>query len=175
MYLGMSRDVHAEGNFQQALREAYRGYAVKQVGGGVRDMIQANPDVSVSTSRFSLLVEALKEYFHTTSGTPPLAGSLPDMISSTAHYLALQNLYRSRAQQEREEFARTLAGVLARHQLPPDFVSASEIENFCRRADRVGRVCTRSLGEEWREVRKGLGEMLSDEAFADPLQTPLVW
>ena len=57
--------------------------------------------VTSKSSKFWFLVAALRHFVdHEGDGKLPLPGSIPDMHSSTAHFIALQRVYQEKAESE---------------------------------------------------------------------------
>lgn len=55
-------------------------------------------DLLFQSKLFWILVRSLKDFLATDSdGWLPVPGVLPDMTAETAHYINLQNIYRSQA------------------------------------------------------------------------------
>lgn len=61
-------------------------------------MFPRNNLSSLQSKLFWILVRSLKDFLISDSdGWLPVTGVLPDMTAETAHYINLQNIYRSQA------------------------------------------------------------------------------
>ena len=69
---------------------------------------------------------------------PPISPKLPDMHSSTASYIALQNLYKQQFLHDLARFKGDLSEVLTSVGLPSTAVPDEEVENFARNVAAVG-------------------------------------
>ena len=97
MIKSMSQDFHAEENFAQAHKHAYLAYSPLELDldhlGALRDHSKENAPVLHS------MLLALDQFVGKT-GTAPLSGTIPDMVSSTSSYLELQCCYQRQAQED---------------------------------------------------------------------------
>jgi amyloid beta precursor protein binding protein 1 len=121
---------------------------------------------------FWVLAAALRRFVAAEGGgLPPLGGALPDMHSTTAAYLALQRLYREKAEADAaavERHARAVAeagGAAA--------PTAAEVRRFCRHARHLRVVRAPPLAEELRaaagsRAARALREALASEERAAP-------
>ena len=67
----------------------------------------------MQSSNFWLMVRALKEFqSRSPTASLPLTGSLPDMKATSATYVKLQNVYRAKAEEDKQEFASILQAVV---------------------------------------------------------------
>ena len=126
----MARDPSREVNFEEALREAHLVWADGRVsedvravldrvdegsflrdairsemdveggGGGDGSLSGGGPEIPPHVLQFQLLVLALKRFLSSNDDYPPLEGTIPDMTSDTARYVALQEAYRHQAKRD---------------------------------------------------------------------------
>jgi len=85
------------------------------------------------------LLRALRRFAEEHRGYPPLAGTVPDMTSTTERYVALQAAYRARAGEDAEAM---------RALLPAGAAGEEELRTFCKNCRFVRRIATRSAEEE---------------------------
>jgi amyloid beta precursor protein binding protein 1 len=165
-----------EENFDEALRAAFHAWTPARVpaeaaavladplasdppppptaGGDAADAA-ANPNNTNADPNFWVLVAALRAFVeHEGGGTrPPLEGSLPDMASTTAAYVALQRCYRDKAVADAAAVAAHAKSVLRKLGRDENEVSAEEVRRACRHARHVRVVRFKSLAEEWHGAR----------------------
>ncbi|GAA5895368.1 hypothetical protein JCM6882_006233 [Rhodosporidiobolus microsporus] len=134
-------------------------------------------NVNASSSNFWLLLHSLRTFVRSSSsssgaGLLPLSGALPDMKSSSSSYVALQQLYKTKAREDRDEVRRLLRELCARLGVEEDRVKEEEVESFVKHAAWVKVVRGRSLKEEEAEGRSRLkgktGALLSAASFQSP-------
>jgi hypothetical protein len=80
-------------------------------------------------------VKALKafvEHASNTSGLLPLSAALPDMHTSTASYINLQNLYKKQATADANLFKKCLTKVLVDFGLDPEAISETDADEFVK-------------------------------------------
>ncbi|KAJ2601815.1 NEDD8-activating enzyme E1 regulatory subunit [Coemansia sp. RSA 1804] len=89
--------------------------------------------------RFWLLANALRRYMASDYAEEklPLSGTIPDMKADTRGYIALQTVYKSKAEQDKSEFVKHLAGVLEEAGLPGNHFEQEEIDDFCKNASKL--------------------------------------
>jgi len=82
-----SRDFSKEACFNEAFNNAYKAFATTLLKGNVEDIFNDNKiNDSTQKSPFWVCATALHRYYQA-NNTFPLAGSLPDMTSTTDYYL----------------------------------------------------------------------------------------
>lgn len=200
----MAIDFNMEINFQEAFKEAYRAYTPKNLSDDslaalisiyrshidpTTQTLRFNtlpPSTSASTLHFHLLVCALALYLDLkpdtglTSKPPPLAGTIPDMASTTEHFVHLQSIYQHQAREEGSLFRAVLDGVLREAGLPTDHIPQEEVEVFTKNATNFLSVCTGSMEKELsdsveEELKERVKDVLENDLFEDPAQTPILW
>lgn len=105
-------------------------------------------------------MKALKAYtLHSSNPTYllPLVPSLPDMHSSTSSYVALQNLYKARAQKDSDLYKECLREVLEGVGLEGDAIDEEDVDGFVKHSQML-------LCERGRELKVQLErEDVADE------------
>jgi amyloid beta precursor protein binding protein 1 len=109
--------------------------------------------------------------FYKTHGMLPLPGSVPDMKSRSADYIALQNVYKSKARADVAEIVASVREIeISLSKKTP--VEESEIEAFCKNAAHIKLVrgkplpvyrLDRKLEWTWGDRAKFAFNALSDE------------
>lgn len=214
---GMSRDFNKEQNFEEAVKEAYRAFSSKTLPEEVLDLLvlQENKYLSAESSEFDFLMRALQLFLDAqqppdnslqpqfgtatwralpaaqrwSTASPPLGGSIPDMVSTTAFFVGLQQLFQTKARADRLTFKSILSNVISeatRSSVPHAAMkmtrtSAAEISDdsidiFCRNVFNVRAVTTRTVVAE-RQTAPAAEALASavDDPFEDPVQTPIYW
>ncbi|KAF8273387.1 hypothetical protein EI94DRAFT_1715778 [Lactarius quietus] len=90
-----------EENFDEAVAQAYRAWTPTDVPSHLVELFSA---MSRPLTPFGHLLEALRLFSERPSHVLPLNATLPDMKSDTEGYVRLQNLYRTQAAEELEQF-----------------------------------------------------------------------
>lgn len=196
---GMAIDFKTEINFEEAVRESYRAYTVKEIS---QDTLKAifsiyssrlNSDGKLALksddSNFYFLASALALYLGiqpTSNGEfsiakpPPLSGAIPDMTSTTEMYVELQRLYQQQAESDAKQLKSLLTDVLATAGRLPNSISEEEVDTFCKNAANLLSLKTSALEDELsgsgnsssKEIVK---DVLENDLFDDPAQTPILW
>lgn len=99
--LNAQRRAPDEENFDEAVAQAYRAWTPTVVP---QDLVKLFTDVTIPSTPFAHLLSALRSFSECPPHVLPLSATLPDMKSDTEGYVRLQNLYRTQAAVEREQF-----------------------------------------------------------------------
>ncbi|KAJ2862815.1 hypothetical protein GGI22_002097 [Coemansia erecta] len=101
--------------------------------------------------RFWLLANALRRYMASdyAGGKLPLSGTIPDMKADTKGYIALQKVYKNKADQDKSEFVKHMAHVLEEAHLPADYFTQEEIDVFCKNANKLRLRRTSAVHDEY--------------------------
>lgn len=76
--------------------------------------------------------------FYTKHNELPLPGAVPDMKAVSADYIALQNIYKTKAREDCAEVTATVRSLEKQYQRPADMaVDNKEIEAFCKGAAHI--------------------------------------
>ena len=78
----------------------------------------------------------------------PLRGSIPDMVSDTSRFVALQNAYKTKAQQDIESVTSRVERLLLDINKPYDFIDVQLVKLFCKNSYFLQAIRYRSLEEE---------------------------
>ncbi|SCZ96749.1 BZ3500_MvSof-1268-A1-R1_Chr4-1g06682 [Microbotryum saponariae] len=144
---------HDDENFDEAVT-LFRRAGTKT---GIPSEVQAlfdDPscsDVSASSANFWLLLHAVRLFtLHASnpSGLLPLSGALPDMKAHSSVYVGLQNVYRTKAQQDLHLVTSLLSQLLQSLGLDRSRIEVEEIETFVKHSAYLKVVRGRSLRME---------------------------
>ncbi|KAJ8435477.1 hypothetical protein Cgig2_033216 [Carnegiea gigantea] len=89
-----------EENYKEAADASFKVFAPQGISSNLERILNDScADISSNSSDFWVMVAALKEFItHEGAGEVPLDGSIPDMTSSTEHYVNLQKVYQAKAE-----------------------------------------------------------------------------
>ncbi|KAJ1819017.1 NEDD8-activating enzyme E1 regulatory subunit, partial [Coemansia sp. RSA 2598] len=89
--------------------------------------------------KFWLMAKALRRFTESaySGGALPLSGAIPDMKADTQRYIALQRVYKQKADQDKAELTRHIHEVLEAAGLPQTYISQPEIDLYCKNAHRL--------------------------------------
>jgi len=107
-----------EENFDEAVAQAYRAWTPTVTP---PHLVELFTDKTIPLNSFGHLLAALRSFTERSQHVLPLSATLPDMKSDTESYVRLQNLYRTQAAEEREQF-RALLSVPVQSELVDLFV-----------------------------------------------------
>ena len=95
-----------EENFDEADSQAYRCWTETTVPSDISVLFQdpALSSLTPASPLFFHLLFALQQFTLRPPYTLPLTSTLPDMKSDTTNYICLQNLYKTRAEEEKNIF-----------------------------------------------------------------------
>lgn len=167
-------------NFIEAAENAYKAYVPPQVPEEVAPVLAAAKahtdsletlEKTKETREFWLLARALAEFVNQNDGMLPVTGVVPDMTASTEAYVALQELYVTKAKEDATKVHELLRQRLQALQLPADTVSFDAVAAFCKNAPSIGMLETRSVAQELKQADLS-GVDMEDE---DTEQSPLIW
>lgn len=164
-----TRTGNAEGgeeNFDEAVAAVMKTISPFSLRSTIREIFDMEQckRLTATTPDFWLIASATSA-FHTRHGILPLPGSLPDMKAQSADYVALQNIYKSKARRDADEVTATvrqLEAQLARS-TPP--IPERDIEVFCKnaahikvvRGRRIPRISYDSDQATFKAIRSQLG------------------
>lgn len=141
-----------EENFDEACAAVLKSVNPPSVGSGCREMfgMPQCTNLTSESANFWLIANAIRKFYDEHS-VLPLPGGLPDMKATSAGYLKLQNLYKSKARADASEVTNTVRDLEASLQRSSEIPSA-EIEQFCKNASYV-RVLTNTSQQPLPELR----------------------
>ncbi|GAA6042459.1 hypothetical protein JCM8097_008468 [Rhodosporidiobolus ruineniae] len=165
-----------EENFDEAVTLFRRAGVKANVPADVEALFNdpACENVTKESSNFWLLLHAVRTFVRSPAGGGllPLSGALPDMKASSLSYVALQQLYKSKARQDADEVERLVRELEAKlgGEGMKGRVTREEVETFVKHAAWVRVVRGRSIAEEERESKLAskTGAILSNASFQTP-------
>ncbi|WWC86452.1 uncharacterized protein L201_001329 [Kwoniella dendrophila CBS 6074] len=144
-----------EENYEEALAQAYRVWGQSEIPWEIKQLLvdESVKNVSEKSKNLQILLHTLSQYVATPPHLPPTSPSLPDMHSSTASYVHLQNLYKKEYQSDLARFKGLLFQTLEKIGLDEGSIADEEIESFVKNVGGVGIIKGTSL----RESKEGKG------------------
>ena len=169
------RGIRYEENFQEALKNVSKLWAPKTVRADLRLLIESEvSDAAGATpSEFSILLRALHAFRLATDGQVPHKGDIPDMVSTTAYFVALQRLFEMRARRDNEQM-RELANAFCTQQGLPH-VDQEVLDLFCKNVFDIARCECRSIEQEFGAPCVQEMQAACYDPFVSPEQTPITW
>ncbi|XP_021822830.1 NEDD8-activating enzyme E1 regulatory subunit AXR1-like [Prunus avium] len=158
-----------EDNYKEAIEASFKVFAPCGISSDLQQLIGDRfVEVDSSSSDFWVMVAALKEFIENEGGgEAPLEGSIPDMTSSTEHYVCLQKLYQAKAEADFLVIEQRVRTILKRIGRDPNSISKTTIKSFCKNARKL-KVCRYRLVEDEfnSPVLPELQKYLTDEDYS---------
>lgn len=174
----LAKNYSNEMNFQEAVRESYRGYTVKALPDEVTDVLNKHKGVAPEGA-FALLVHVLDDFLTATGGLPPLSGQVPDLTSTTDAYVALQTIYQNKAAEDLAMFKSLLQAKIASTASGSSIViDSTYVELFCKNVFSLQSMSTRTVLQELTDCATGsevINDTIACDLYDDPMQTPVFW
>lgn len=158
-----------EDNYKEAIEASFKVFAPRGISSNLQQIIDdSRADVDSSSSNFWVMVASLKEFIaNEGGGEAPLEGSIPDMTSSTEHYVNLQKIYQAKAEADFLVIEQRVRNILKKIGRDPDSISKANIKSFSKNARKL-KVCRyRLLEEEFNSpIQPELQKYLTDEDYS---------
>nr|BAJ34018.1 unnamed protein product [Eutrema halophilum] len=138
-----------EDNYKEAVEATFKVFAPRGISQEIQDIINDScAEVGSSSSDFWVMVAALKEFISNEGGgEAPLEGSMPDMTSSTEHYISLQKIYQTKAEADCLSMEQKVKNILVKVGRDPSSISKATIKSFCKNARKL-KVCRYRMIED---------------------------
>lgn len=146
---GQARTSNPEGgeeNFDEAVSAVLKTISPFELRSSIRDIFNMEEcqQLTSASQDFWKIASAIKT-FHASHGVLPLPGSLPDMKAQSADYVALQNIYKTKARQDVEEVTATVRQLESQIGRESPAILDREIEVFCKNAAHIKVVRGRGI------------------------------
>lgn len=156
-------------NYKEAIDASFKLFAPLGISSNLQQILDDSfAEVDSTSSEFWVMVAALKEFIaNEGGGEAPLEGSIPDMTSSTEHYVNLQKIYQAKAENDFLIMQEHVRNILKRTGRDPDSISKMTIKSFCKNARKL-KVCRyRPIEEEFSSPNLAqLQKFLTDEDYS---------
>ncbi|KAL2003993.1 hypothetical protein VTN02DRAFT_1056 [Thermoascus thermophilus] len=135
-----------EENFDEAVGAVLKSINPFSLRSTTREIFEMDQCVNLKqdSDNFWIIASAIRAFYNK-HGVLPLPGSLPDMKATSADYIALQNLYKSKARKDLEEVLETVRTTEAQLGPRPVPVSEREVEIFCKNAAHIKLIHGRDI------------------------------
>lgn len=129
-----------EVNFIEAVDHAYKAYVAPVVPDEVASVLTAARAMTLTATAapFWLLARSLADFVDANSGILPVTGVVPDMTASTETYVALQQVYATKAREDAASVRAILQRHLAALGLSSDAIAEDAVDDFCKNAYNIG-------------------------------------
>ncbi|RVW97426.1 NEDD8-activating enzyme E1 regulatory subunit AXR1 [Vitis vinifera] len=161
-----------EDNYKEAIEASFKVFAPRGISSNLQQIIDdSRADVDSSSSNFWVMVASLKEFIaNEGGGEAPLEGSIPDMTSSTEHYVNLQKIYQAKAEADFLVIEQRVRNILKKIGRDPDSISKANIKSFSKNARKLTVCRYRLLEEEFNSpIQPELQKYLTDEDYRKSL------
>lgn len=140
-----------EENYKEAIEASFKVFAPFGISSNLRKIIDDScAEVDSSSSDFWVMVAALKEFTaNEGGGEAPLEGSIPDMTSSTEHYINLQKIYQSKAEADVLAMEQRVRNILKKVGRDSNCISRAKIKSFCKNARKLTVCRFRPIEDEF--------------------------
>ncbi|KAK3184372.1 hypothetical protein Dsin_031658 [Dipteronia sinensis] len=138
-----------EDNYKEAVEASFKVFSSRGISQDLQQIIDdSQAEVSSNSSNYWVMVAALKDFIASEGGgEAPLEGSIPDMTSSTEHYVILQKIYQAKAEADFLSIEQRVRNILKKLGREPESISKATIKSFCRNARKL-KVCRYRLIED---------------------------
>ncbi|KAM1218414.1 hypothetical protein TB2_045538 [Malus domestica] len=138
-----------EDNYKEAIEASFKVFTPRGISSDLQQVIEDScVEIDSSSSDFWVMVAALKEFIENEGGgEAPLEGSIPDMTSSTEHYISLQKLYQAKAEADYLVIEQRVRTILKKIGRDPNSISKTTIKSLCKNARKL-KVCRYRLVED---------------------------
>lgn len=136
-------------------------------------IVEAPLDALNHTS-FEILVRSLYTFINTYRDIP-LSGKVPDMHASSQLFIALQQIFKNKANEDRRKFYDIVAQQLLQLQRDPNAITKDDVDVFCSNLFDLTRLVTRSLDDELTHVDSNAITEALYEPYQDAAQTPILY
>ena len=138
-----------EENFEEAVAAANTALNMPTIPDNIERIFAKLEDTPLkeTSSKFWIMINALK-VFVDANKVLPLRGSVPDMVSDSDSYIALQTVYVQKAKADFTAVSATVQETLTSLGREATEISEFELKTFCKNAGFLELIQTRSLADE---------------------------
>ena len=189
----LARDINNEVNFIEADENAFLAYVMNELSWEVQELVdKADQNFTDkleksgvdSVKAFDVLLLALKQFMNENEGGhPPLNGSIPDMTASTQAYIQMQEIYKSKAEEDKIAIKKLVTDLVKTSGLALS-ISDEDVSIFCKNVHNLRLIRTRSYTSEYdgtyassdeKEEIQGDIAGATYDPYEVPDQTPMLW
>jgi len=143
-------------NFKEAINNKYLVWKEYEIPPDTQAIFDDDRciDINEQSPRFWLLARAVKEFVANEGhGVLPLVGQLPDMTAKPAAYIAMQRLYREKAEEDWRAVKVHLQGFLKSINKSPDDIPDDLTALFCKHSNVMKVFRFTSLNNEFNKEK----------------------
>ncbi|OOQ88554.1 putative ubiquitin-like activating enzyme (UlaA) [Penicillium brasilianum] len=135
-----------EENFDEAVAAVLKTISPFSLRSSTREIFEMEQckQLTPQSTDFWVIASAISTFYNT-HGVLPLPGSLPDMKAQSADYIALQDIYKSKARRDVEEVTATIRQLESQLGRSTMQILEREIEVFCKNAAHIKVVHGRAV------------------------------
>jgi len=161
-----------EENYDEAVAAVLKSLTLPSIPSALREILaeEESRNPTAQSTSFWLISNAISS-FMSENHALPLPGTIPDMKAQSVDYVALQNVYKTKARLDVAsvtESVRALEGKLRPEGSTP--IDSQEIEAFCKGAAHVCLLRGRPLRGEFETAKVKLAQAFSDEDSLMPIR-----
>ncbi|XP_022776646.1 NEDD8-activating enzyme E1 regulatory subunit AXR1-like isoform X4 [Durio zibethinus] len=132
-----------EDNYKEAIDASFKVFAPRGINSDLMRIVNDNcAEVDSNSSDFWVMAAALKEFIaNEGGGEAPLEGSIPDMTSSTEHYVNLQKIYQAKSEADFLVIEQRVRNILKKIGRDPHSIPKAMIKSFCKNARKLKFCC----------------------------------
>ncbi|KAH8879467.1 hypothetical protein GQ53DRAFT_39284 [Thozetella sp. PMI_491] len=157
-----------EENFEEAVAAVLKTVSPPSLPSGVKEVFEYTPkDPAEQSSSFWIIADSIRKFYEK-HGELPLPGSVPDMKAESSVYVALQNIYKSKARRDAAEVLQLAQQAAGGQEIDP-----AEVDLFCKNAAFVKLVNTRTEADGADRLAKVAAEEFANDENAEAFMMPL--
>ncbi|KAJ9222888.1 hypothetical protein DTO169C6_4737 [Paecilomyces variotii] len=159
-----------EENFDEAVGAVLKSISPYEVRSSIREIFEMDQCAKLTkdSDNFWIIASAISA-FYKKHGVLPLPGSLPDMKAQSADYIALQNIYKTKARKDVEEVLATVRATEAKLGERTIPVTEKEVEIFCKNAAHIKVIHGRNIPRIDKEATETIKTIKNNLAFPETL------
>ena len=121
-------------NFDEAIQHATECFKTDALPFNLSNLFEKLNDEQKTT--FWVCSAALKAFFEVEKRLP-LAGSLPDMVSTTDYYLNIQRIYIDQAEKDKAKMKVLVGEILTKRKIDHSSFDCGEFDLFCKNCAHI--------------------------------------
>ncbi|KAJ9317929.1 hypothetical protein DTO271D3_2027 [Paecilomyces variotii] len=159
-----------EENFDEAVGAVLKSISPYELRSSIREIFEMDQCAKLTkdSDNFWIIASAISA-FYKKHGVLPLPGSLPDMKAQSADYIALQNIYKTKARKDVEEVLATVRATEAKLGERTIPVTEKEVEIFCKNAAHIKVIHGRNIPRIDKEATETIKTIKNNLAFPETL------
>lgn len=168
-----ARTNNAEGgeeNFDEAVGAVLKSINPYELRSSIREIFEMEQcaNLTKDSDNFWIIASAIST-FYKKHGFLPLPGSLPDMKAQSADYIALQNIYKTKARKDVEEVLETVRATEAKLGSRATSVTEKEVEVFCKNAAHIKVIHGRDIPQIEKDATQTIKTIKNSLALPETL------